>query len=256
MKYIDIHAHLDFEDFDSDRDQVIADMKSKDIGAFNIGTCLETSRNSIALAEKHGHIWAVVGVHPIYTDKSLLTDLDLIEPLITQERCVGIGECGMDFFRKENDGENKKIQVSFFEKQIELAINYNKPLMIHCRDAYPETLDVLEVFKKTNPSLHAHFHFFTESIDTAKRILDSNFTISFTGPITFADYDGLIRFTPLTSIMIETDSPYASPKSKRGQRNNPGNVIEIGQKVAQIKNIAEEELFQQVRENTRRVFGV
>ena len=219
MKYIDIHSHLDFEDFDNDREEIIADMKSKEIGAFNIGTCLGTSRNSIELAEKHDNIWAIVGIHPIYTDKALLTDLDLIEPLISHERCVGIGECGMDFYRKENDIENKKIQLAFFEKQIELAIKYNKPLMIHCREAYPETLDVLETFKKTNPQLHAHFHFFTESVETAKRILGSNFTVSFTGPITFADYDEVVKFVPVEFMMVETDSPYGGVGSGGGERN-------------------------------------
>lgn len=256
MKHIDIHAHLDFPDFDLDREEIIADMKSKDIGCFNIGTSVETSQNSIKLAEDNENIWAIVGIHPLYVHQSQIKDLEKIEPLIAHSRCVAIGECGLDFFREANDGETKKKQLEFFEKQIELAIKYNKPLMVHCRQAYPETLDVLESYKKTHPSLHAHFHFFTESIDTARRILNSNFTVSFTGPITFADYDELIKFVPLESMMIETDSPYASPKSMRGKRNNPRNIIEIGQKIAQIKGLSDEEVFAQLRENTRRVFGV
>jgi TatD DNase family protein len=256
MKYIDIHAHLDFPDFDIDREEIIADMLSKDIGAFNIGTTLETSKNSIALAEKHSNIWAIVGVHPIHADECPLTDLEQIESLISHPKCVAIGECGLDFFRKADDMENKKIQLQFFEKQIELALKYDKTLMIHCREAYPETLDVLENYKKSNQNLRAHFHFFTESVETARRVLDNGFTVSFTGPITFASYDELVSFVPLDSLMIETDSPYASPKSHREQRNDPRNVIEIGSKIAQIKSLTEDEVFQKVRENTRRVFGV
>lgn len=256
MKYIDIHAHLDFPDFDSDREELIADMLSKDIGAFNIGTTLKTSQNSIMLAEKYENIWAIVGVHPIHADESPLLDLEKIESLIAHPKCVAIGECGLDFFRKSDDIQSKKIQLEFFEKQIELALKYNKPLMIHCREAYSETLDVLENYKKSHPELRAHFHFFTESVDTARRVLNNGFTVSFTGPITFANYDELVQFVPLDSLMIETDSPYAAPKSVRGRRNDPRNVIEIGAKIAQIKGISEEEVFEKVRENTRRIFGI
>ncbi len=255
MKYIDIHAHLDFPDFDSDREQVIVDMKSKDIGSFNIGTSVETSKNSIELAEKHDHIHAIVGIHPLYTHESLLTDLDLIEPLVSHPKCVAIGECGLDFFRNP-DETTKARQLEFFKKQIELAIKYNKPLMIHCRSAYSETLEVLKSYKSSHPSLNAHFHFFTEPVETAKIILDLGFTVSFTGPITFADYDELVKFVPLESLMIETDAPYASPKSHRGQRNDPRNVIEIAQKIADIKGLSLEMVSEQVRENVRRVFGV
>lgn len=256
MKHIDIHAHLDFPDFDIDREELIADMLSKDIGAFNIGTSLETSKNSIALAEKYENIWAIVGVHPIHVGESLLDDLVKIESLISHPKCVAIGECGLDFFRKADDMENKKIQLEFFEKQIELALTYNKPLMIHCREAYSETLDVLENYKKSHPELRAHFHFFTESVNIARRVLDDGFTVSFTGPVTFADYDELIKFVPLDSMMIETDSPYAAPKSVRGKRNDPRNILEIGAKIAQIKGISEEEVFEKMRENVKRVFGV
>ena len=256
MKYIDIHAHLDFSDFDADRDAIIADMQSQNIGHFNVGTCLETSLNSIALAEAHDHIHAIVGIHPLNTHESKLEDLDTIEPLISHPKCVAIGECGFDFFHEAHDENTRVRQLSFFKKQIELAIKYNKPLMIHCRNAYPETLEVLTSYKSSHPTLHAHFHFFTEPIETAQKILDLGFTLSFTGPITFADYDELIKFVPLESLMVETDSPYASPKSHRGQRNDPRNVVEVITKIAEIKGLSLEEVTKQVRENMKRVFGI
>jgi TatD DNase family protein len=255
MKYIDIHAHLDFSDFNPDRKQILADMYSQSIGHFNIGTCVETSKNSIALADENKHVWAIVGIHPLNTNEAKIEDIEIIESLILHSKCLAIGECGLDFFREDSEDVRVR-QTEFFKKQIELAILYKKPLMIHCRNAYPQTLEILESYKAQNPSLHAHFHFFTESIDIAKRILTQGWTLSFTGPITFADYDELVKFTPIESLMIETDAPYASPKSKRGQRNDPRNVIEIGAKIAKIKEISEEELFKQIRENTKRVFGV
>lgn len=257
MKYTDIHAHLDFSDFDADREIILSDMKAFDIGHFNIGTCLETSKNSIELAEKNDHVYAIVGIHPLSTHQANIEDLDLIEQLISHPKCLAIGECGLDFFREKDSTEDSKTrQLVFFKKQIEFAIKYDKPLMIHCRNAYSETLEVLIEYKDKNPSLHAHFHFFTEPISTAQDILDLGFTVSFTGPITFADYDDVVKFVPLESLMFETDAPYASPKSHRGKRNDPRNVIEIAQKIADVKGISLEEVTSQVRENVKRVFGI
>ncbi len=256
MQFIDIHAHLDFPDFDSDREEILSDMRAQGIGSINIGTTLDTSRNSIALAQTHDNVWAIVGIHPLHAHDSQLADFDEIKPLISHERCVGIGECGLDFFREANDGETKARQLSFFEKQIELALIHNKLLMIHCRQAYPETLDVLMSYRKSHPSLKAHFHFFTESVETARLVLDAGFTVSFTGVITFADYGELVSFVPLDNMMIETDSPYAAPRSRRGQRNDPRNVIEIAQKIANIKKLPEHEVFAQIRDTTKRVFGI
>ncbi|MEY4440653.1 MAG: hypothetical protein RLY49_279 [Candidatus Parcubacteria bacterium] len=255
MKYIDMHAHLDFPDFNPDRQEILSDMQSQSIGHFNIGTCVETSKNSITLADENEHVWAIVGIHPLNVDESKLEDIEAIEALISHPKCLAIGECGLDFFREDSE-EIRTRQTEFFKKQIELAIKYDKPLMIHCRSAYPETLEILESYKVQNPSLHAHFHFFTETIEIAKRILSQGWTLSFTGPITFANYDELVKFVPVESLMVETDAPYASPKSKRGQRNDPRNVIEILAKIAQIKGVPHDELAQKVRENVRRVFGV
>lgn len=257
MKYIDIHAHLDFKEFDGERENIIAQMKDKGIGSINIGTSLESSQNSIALSETHNNLWAIVGVHPLHTNDSVLSDINLIEPLVSHQRCVGIGECGLDFFREADDMETKARQLSFFEKQIELAIDHNKPLMIHCRKAYSETIDVLNSYRKSHPELHAHFHFFTESIETARIILDIGFTVSFTGVITFVqEYEDLVRFIPLDSMMAETDSPYVAPKSVRGTRNDPTNVIEIVQKIADIRSQTLEDVASQIRQNTTRIFKI
>jgi len=257
MKYIDIHSHLDFKDFDLSREDIISEMKIKEIGTFNVGTSLKTSLNSIDLASKHDNIWSIVGIHPLYSNESRLEDFDEIEPLIQNPRCVGIGECGLDFFREANDQETKARQLEFFEKQIELSLKYKKPLMIHCRSAYTETLDVLASYKKSHPELHAHFHFFTESIETAKIILDLGFTVSFTGVITFAEqYQDLVRFVPLESVMVETDSPYVAPKSVRGTTNNPLNVIEIANAFADIRKDNREDVAEALLQNTKKVFGL
>lgn len=257
MKYIDIHAHLDFPDYDADRKEILTDMKTKGVGSINIGTTSQSSANSIKLAEENDHVWAIVGVHPIYAKESKLSDVNDLEVYLSHPKCVGIGECGLDFFRNANDGETKALQLSFFEKQIELALKHDKSLMIHCRQAYPKTLDVLRSYKSANPNLKANFHFFTEPIDTARTILDLGFTVSFTGVVTFVpEYADLVSFVPTDSFMIETDSPYVAPKSVRGQRNDPRNVIEIASRIAEIKGLGHDQLAETVRANTTRIFGI
>lgn len=257
MKYIDIHSHLDFSDFDADREMIIEDMNALDVGTFSVGTTIDSSKNAIALAQSHDDIYAIVGIHPVSVHETKIEELNVLPELIIHPKCVAIGECGMDFFHEPLTDEIKEKQLTFFIKQIEYAIQFKKPLMIHCRKAYPATLDVLKSYKKLHPELHAHFHFFTESLDTAQIILDLGWTVSFTGVITFVkEYEELVKFVPLESMMIETDSPYVSPKSKRGKRNDPRNVIEIAQKIAEIKEIALKEVVQTIRENTKRVFGV
>lgn len=257
MKYIDIHAHLDFPDYDADRQDILADMMTKGVGSINIGTTIDTSANSIRLAEENDHVWAIVGVHPVYAKESKLSEVAGLEAFLGHPKCVGIGECGLDFFRDANDGETKALQLSFFEKQIELALKHDKPLMIHCRQAYPETLDALRSYKASHPDLRANFHFFTEPVDTARTVLDLGFTVSFTGVVTFVpEYADLVSFVPTDSMMIETDSPYVAPKSVRGQRNDPRNVIEIASKIAEIKGLEPDRLAEAVRATTTRIFGI
>jgi TatD DNase family protein len=134
--------------------------------------------------------------------------------------------------------------------------------MIHARpskgsmDAYTDALDILEIYKKDNPKLHANFHFFVGDIDIAKRILANDWTVSFDGPITFArDYDPVIEFMPIENIMCETDAPFASPVPYRGKTCEPFMVIEVYKKIAEIKGLDLETTTAKIRENVKRVFG-
>ncbi len=262
MEYIDIHSHLYFKDFDADREEVITRMKEAGIATISIGTGLETSKESIALAEQYSHLYACVGLHPGH-----VASIDVpaeLAVLAEHEKVVAIGECGFDYFRLEGDAlDIKKSQRKVFEHQVELARKVGKPLMLHCRpskgsqDAYHDTLDILESFYKTNPELAGNAHFFAGDMDVLKRFLDIGFTVSFTGVLTFThDYDELVRYTPLESLHAETDAPFVAPVPHRGARNSPEYVPQVVSAIARIKEEEEEIVKNTLVSNARKLFKV
>ena len=169
-------------------------------------------------------------------------------------RVVGIGECGLDYYRLTE--ETKKKQHEVFIKQIELANELGKPLMLHIREAYEDALALLTTHYSllTTPG---NVHFFAGDWNIAKQFLDLDFTLSFTGVITFADqYDEVVKKTPLDMILTETDSPYITPAPLRGKRNEPVNVKYVVQRIAELKGLAVERVAEQVIKNAKRVFGI
>ncbi len=273
IKYIDIHSHLGLLTLEEDKEKIIYKMMEKGVGTFVIGVDFETSKKAVEMAEKYDFMWAGIGLHPTDNDKEIF-DLEKYQKLSEHERVVCIGECGLDYFRDSNV-EIKIKQKELFEKHIQIALLSKKPLMIHSRpskgsqDAYEDTLDILEKFSPTpsasghSPSgrgrkiLSGNFHFFVGDTTIAQRILDLGFTMSFDGPITFShDYDGVIKFLPLESIMCETDAPFAAPAPYRGKTCEPWMVEEVYKKVAEIKRLPIEKVIEVIRENIKRVFKV
>lgn len=261
MKYIDIHSHLNLSQFDTDRDEVIQRLKENDIGTITVGVDYATSLLAVEYAEKNEHLFACVGQHP-NDNKEEVFNYEQMLSLSEHKKVVAIGECGLDYFRGA-DEEEKKRQKEVFLQHIRLAQETHKPLMIHTRpskgsmDAYTEVLDILEIYKKETPELHANFHFFVGDMSIAKRILDLGFSVSYDGPITFAsDYDEVIRMIPIQSIMCETDAPFASPVPYRGKRCEPYMVVEVVKKIAEIKGLALDFTIKQIRENVKRIFDI
>lgn len=280
-KYIDIHSHVNFNAFDVDRDEVISRALQNDTWVINVGTQIDTSRNAVALANKYEEgVYAVIGLHPIHTGASHHDEKELGEgnkeftsrgeifdkqaygELLRDPKVVGIGECGLDYYHMDENSIKK--QKENFIAQIEIANEFNKPLMLHIRNnpnnsernnnnAYIDTLTLL----KEHAKVKGDVHFFAGNLDEAKAFLDFGFTLSFTGVITFThDYDEVIKYTPLDMIMSETDSPYVAPVPYRGKRNEPVYVQEIVKKIAEIKNLPEEEVAKAIISNARRVFGI
>ncbi|PIR39982.1 MAG: hypothetical protein COV33_02275 [Candidatus Zambryskibacteria bacterium CG10_big_fil_rev_8_21_14_0_10_34_34] len=294
MRYIDIHCHLDSLDYDSDREEVLARMGEREIGAITIGADLESSKKAVDIAEQNENVWACIGVHPNHliekpdniqksqgeplgvffqgfplefsslnirevetNSPGELFDKEKFSKLVKNPKVVGIGECGLDYFRIKNESEKEK-QKKLFQDQIEFAIKHNKLLMLHIRNAYDDSLDILGSYKKTyGEKLKGNVHFFAGDVSVAKKFLDIGFSMSFTGVITFThDYDEVIKFIPQDSIMTETDAPWVAPIPFRGKRNEPSYVIEVIKKLAEIRGENVEVLNNQILENAKRVFGI
>ena len=165
---------------------------------------------------------------------------------------VAIGECGLDYYRL-TPGTKKK-QKEVFEKQIELAQEIKKPLMIHCREAFADLIAILRVSRLTLPA-PGIVHFFSGTKEDAAKLMELGFSFSFGGVITFArEYEKLIKYIPLEKILLETDAPYVAPVPQRGQRNEPAYVSEVAQKIAKIKNLDLEEIADKTFENASRIF--
>lgn len=253
--FVDLHCHLQFSDFDIDRENIIAEMKKNNIIGINVGVDEKSSREGVLLAQKNpGLLWSTIGLHPLYPEgiyntETLIHDKDL------HNNICGIGECGLDYFRilentdeggknltekkDKNLDEIKDFQKEIFINQIKTSIKYDYPLMLHIRNSYSETLEILyENFNGVVKEYKGNVHFFAGTVDEAKAFLDLGFSISFTGVITFVDsYKELVNFVPIERMFAETDSPYVSPKPFRGQKNNPNHVIEIYKKIAEIKGL-------------------
>jgi len=235
--YFDIHSHINFPQYDADRDQVILRLKETNTHTITVGTDFELSKSAVELAEAHEGIYACIGVHPV-DDPTRSFEVEKFESLVASPKVVAIGECGLDYFRLEGDAlSEKKRQKEQFEEQIQFAIEHKKLLMIHCRDAYEDATEILESYaKQYGDKLWGNAHFFAGGVEIGKRLFAINFSLSFTGVITFArDYDAIIQGSPLDMIMSETDAPYVAPVPYRGKRNEPAYVCEVVKKIAEIR---------------------
>jgi len=258
QKYIDIHSHLGLLTLEKNKEEIIAKMIEKDVATIVIGVDYETSKKVIELAEKYDFIWAGIGLHPGDNDKEVF-DLEKYKKLAEHKKVVCIGECGLDYFRGESE-ETRQKQKELFEKHVELALAVKKPLMIHSRpskgtqDAYEDVLSILENYKF---NLSGSLHFFVGDISIAKRALEIGFCMSFDGPITFTDeYNEVIKFLPIESIMCETDAPFVAPAPYRGKTCEPWMVEEVYKKIAEIKNLSIDEASEVIMQNAKRVFGI
>lgn len=242
-KYFDIHSHLTSPDYEKDFDEVIRRLKEAETHTITVGTDLESSEKAVELADKYPEIYACIGVHPT-EDTARVFGGPAFRELVSHPRVVAVGECGMDFFhaKKEDDYERQK---KLFLDQIEFALEHDKPIMIHARNAYEEILETLEPLKRIHgEKLRGNVHFFAGDLAVARRFIDIGFTLSFTGVITFVrDYDEVIKNAPLEAIMSETDAPLVAPAPYRGKRNEPSYVREVVKRIAEVK----EEDLEQVR---------
>jgi TatD DNase family protein len=254
MALFDAHCHLQSREFDADRDEVLARMQERGMGGVIPGVDFATSVAAIALAKQHDFLFAAVGLHP-NDNLDEAFDVSKYEEIARDRKVVAIGECGLDYFRSGGTPEEKAAQKKRFEAQIELALKVKKPLIIHCRNAHDDMLEILADYMGNHKNLQVVIHFATLTGEQTQKYVELGCYISFPGPITYTDmYDESIRIAPLDKILSETDSPFAAPVPNRGKRNEPVYVEEVVKKVAVIKGVGVEELTEQIHKNAHTVF--
>lgn len=248
---IDTHCHLDFPEFNNDREEVIR--RSKEAGIdyiINIGSTLESSKASLGLAKKYDFIYATVGVHPHDADSFDEKIFLALNELAKEKKVVAIGEIGLDYYRNYSKVDKQK---DLFTSLCRLGKDYNLPLVIHTRLA---EIDTLEILKGIMP-LRCVVHCFSGNEDFLKECLDLGFLISFTCSVTYKKADNLkkvVKAAPLDRILLETDAPYLSPEGLRGRRNEPSNVKILAQTIAQIKEMDFKEVADATTKNAKEFF--
>ncbi|MDR3582000.1 MAG: TatD family hydrolase [Candidatus Pacebacteria bacterium] len=289
--FIDAHTHVQFAAYDADREEVIARATAGGVSMVVIGTQRDTSARAVALAEAHAAegMYAAIGLHPIHTSRSFhdadelggMAGGDAVKPFVSRgevfdyeyykalaenPRTVAIGECGLDYFRfnedEPRDGQIAR-QKDAFAAQMRLTKDVAKPLMIHCREAFADTIAMLRAAGPDGftPGI---VHFFTGTVDDARALLDMGFSFTFGGAVTFpprkgagaGTYDEVVKFIPIDRIMSETDAPYVAPAPFRGTRNEPSYIPHIVAKLAELKGVSPEEMKARILANAERVFGI
>jgi TatD DNase family protein len=244
----DIHTHINFPEFEKDQEEVIKRALDNNVWMINIGSNFNDSKKAVEIAEKYNKgVYAAVGLYPLEKEQF---NKDEFKKLVINKKVVAIGECGIDLKSSDSDLETQK---KLFEQQIELALEVDKPLMIHCREAYDEAIKIISKY----PKLRGNFHFFSGTWEQAQKIFELGFTISFGGVITFTNqYNEIIIKTPIDKIMLETDSPFVTPVPFRGKRNEPLYVKEVSKKISEIKNIDYKEVAKITTANALRFFNI
>jgi TatD DNase family protein len=255
MTLFDTHAHLHFPDFAEDLDRVLARARDAGLrGIVTIGTDRDSNRATVAMAERYPDIWASVGIHPHNAAEATEEDFVEMERLARSPRVVAFGEMGLDFFR---DLSPRDVQARVFRRQLDVARGAGKPVIIHCRDAHPDTLAILDEARVGE--IGGVMHCFSADVPVARRCLDLGLMISLAGPVTYKNARSLpdvARFVPEDGLVVETDCPYLTPTPHRGTRNEPAYVALTAAHVAALRGVDAEALGEAVTRNAARLFKI
>lgn len=251
--FFDSHAHLDDPAFDRDRDLILNSLAGAGIGRVLIpGSSVESSRRALRFAQSDSRLFCAVGVHPEFAGEMRWEDLDLLSEIASENRCVAIGEIGLDYHY--GPPEIRDAQRYWFYQQLQLAYSLNLPVIIHDREAHQDCFDAVRRF-----GVRGVFHCYSSSAEMAKELVKIGFYCSFTGVITYQGAKKAIRAIeelPLERILIETDSPYLAPVPLQKQRNDPRNVVAVAEKIAEIRKISIEDVMRITEENACRLFRI
>lgn len=249
----DTHAHYDSGAFNADRFDILASMPEKNVGLIvDPGCDLESSRAAIALAEKYSFVYAAVGWHPEDMDKLTDEGFDETIKLMHHPKCVAVGEIGLDYYW---DAEHKDEQKALFIRQIELALELDKPVIVHDREAHGDSFDIVSRY----PELRGVFHCYSGSAEMAAELLKRGWYLGFDGPITYKNARKaleVLQMCPLERMVIETDSPYLTPVPNRGKRNDSSNLKYVIDRIAEVKGVSASEIECATFENGKKLFGM
>ncbi|OGY25521.1 MAG: hypothetical protein A2Z11_03790 [Candidatus Woykebacteria bacterium RBG_16_43_9] len=268
MKLIDTHAHLQFKAYDEDRDDIVKRNSKELEAAVNVGTSVESSEKAIELSSNQDNFFASVGVHPHHVDQWTDETYDQLKSLGQNPKVVAVGEIGLDKhvykpLRVLRSDELKgypepdiKQQAKILEEQLNLALEIQKPILFHCRNAYDELYDQV---KKYKGQIRGLMHCYMGTWGQAKKFLDLGLYISFSGNITYKGNDyirDVARKLPEDKILTETDSPFLSPEGRRGKRNEPTYVKMVVTTIATLKEWALQEAAHTTAKNAKDLFRI
>ena len=248
----DSHAHYTDKAFNDDRENMLGSLRESGIcGVINCGADIESSVFSVELANKYDYIYAACGIHPEEADKIPENYIEILKNLAKNEKCVAIGEIGLDYYWRQ---DNKEKQKELFEKQILLSKELDLPIIVHDREAHGDTLEIL---KKHKPK--GVLHCFSGSPETAEEILKLGMYVGLGGALTFKNARKAVevaQMLPLDRLLLETDCPYMAPVPFRGKRNYSGYIPYIAEKIAEIKGIDPQTVLDITSENAKKLFDL
>lgn len=252
--FIDSHAHIQLDRFDSDRSLVIERAKNSQVSIILVvGFDISTSHLAVELADRYDHIYATVGLHPHDAKRFTPQTLREIALLAEHPKVVALGEMGLDYHRNLSP---KSVQKRVFEEQLDLATQLDLPIVVHNRNAFDDILSILENHSQLTGGV---LHCFSENTKSMDRVIDVGFHIGIGGPITYnksQDLKQVVKVMPADSFLIETDCPWLAPQLRRGKRNEPAYITEIATKIAELRQVTIESVGQTSSQNFRKLFSI
>ena len=248
---IDTHAHYDDDAFNEDRDELLNELDAAGIKrVVNIAASMESAESSLLLAHKYDFVYAALGVHPSFGEEINSESIAKLEKMLSDEKCVAIGEIGLDYYYDE---PQRQIQKEAFIAQLELAKKYDYPVVIHSRDAAKDTLDILKEFEGVKGVIHCYSY----SKEMAREFIKLGYVLGIGGVVTFKNAKKLeetVEDISFDDFVLETDCPYLSPVPNRGKRNSSLNLTYVVDRISEIKGVSRDFIIEKTFENARKLY--